>query len=132
MMNDAWNATPEELRSWAYDAGAMWPTEDWELAVTRDDMSTLILQFATDLACPSRNFFLRCLYLLVGDAVRSNVVAHQREVVLNLLARVSGDCPPDVTRWAERSRALVSGPSDAVDYDLWCAGGYALAERDSD
>lgn len=131
-MNDAWNATPEELRRWAYDAGAMWPTEDWELAVTCDDRSTLILQFATDPACPSRNFFLRCLYLLVGDAVRSNFVAHQREVVLNLLARVSGDCPPDVTRWAERSRVLVSGPSDAVDYDLWCAGGYALAERDSD
>ena len=132
VMNDEWNPTPDELRTWAYDAGATWPNEDWDLAVTRDDRSAAILQFATDLACPSRNFFLRCLYLLVGDAVRSNVAIHRREVVLDLLARIPDECPPDVARWAERSRTLLSGPSDAVDYDLWCAGGYALAERDND
>jgi len=128
-VKDEWNATLEELRAWAYEPGAMWPTEDWDLAVTRDDRSTLILQFATDAACPSRNFFLGCLYLLVGDAVRSNFVAHQREVVRDLLARVPADCPADVALWAERANVLVSGPADAVDYDLWCDGGYARAER---
>jgi hypothetical protein len=130
-VKDEWNPTPEELCAWAYQADAMWPTEDWDLAVADDDRSTLVLRLATDVACPSRNFFLRCLYLLVGDAVRSGFVAHRRESVLGLLAQVPADCPPDVTRWANRSRELMAGPSSRVDYVLWCEGGYSRTERDA-
>lgn len=128
-MKDEWNPTAEELNAWAYEARAMAPTEDWDLAVTDDDRCELILRLAADPACPSRNFFLRCLYLFVGDAVRSGFVAHRREIVLELLARVRADCPPDVIRWADRSRELVVGPSSAVDDALWCDGGYSCAEQ---
>jgi hypothetical protein len=132
VVKDEWNPTAEELSAWAFEAGAMWPTEDWDLAVTTDDRSALILRLATDPTCPTRNFFLRCLYLLVGDAVRSDFVAHRREIVLELLARVPADCPPDVLRWANRAQELVAGPPDAVDHSLWCDGGYSRAERDAD
>jgi hypothetical protein len=137
MMIDEWNPTDDELCAWAYEPDAMWPTEDWDLAVTTDDRSALLLRLAMDRGCPSRNFFLRCLYLFVGDAARTAFVAHRRETVVDLLASVPPQCPPDVARWAARSRELINGPVSAVasavasaaDRELWCAGGYSDAER---
>jgi hypothetical protein len=128
---DPWNPTVEELRAWAYKDDAMWPGEDWDLAVTSEDRAELILQLAMDPACPSRDFFLRCLYLLVGDAVRTSFVVHSRQAVIDLLNRVPADCPPDIGRWVARARELIQGPPEAVDRDLWCDGGYARAEHGS-
>ena len=128
-IEDEWNPTPAEVRAWAYEPFALSPTEDWHIAVTTDERSGLILRLACDLSCPSRNFFLGCLYLFVGDAVRSGFLVRRREAVVDLLAQVPSDSPPDVKRWVGRATALLAGPSDAVDYELWCAGGYARAER---
>jgi len=62
VVKDESNPTAEELSAWAFEAGAMWPTEDWDLEVTRDERGAVILRLAVDPSCPSRNFFLRCLY----------------------------------------------------------------------
>jgi hypothetical protein len=123
MLEDGWNITQADLRAWAYRPDAMCPIEDWDLAVTTDANSELLLEFAADSACPSRNFFLRCLYLLVGDAVRSAFRAHRRDVVERLISQV-GDQSPSIIQWAERARTLLDAPPTAVDYALWCEGGY--------
>jgi len=128
MMEDPWNATEEDLRAWAYSPGALYPIEDWDLAVTADSNAELLLEFASDPACPSREFFLRCLYLLVGDAVRSRFIAHARGAVENLLAQVGEKSLPTVIQWAVRSRSLLDAPPSAVDYATWCDGGLVRGE----
>lgn len=127
-MQDPWNPTSAEITAWAYDPDSMWPEQDWDLAVTSDHNSDLLLQLASDPACPQREFFLRCLYLFVGDAVRTGFVAHGREDVVELLDSVPAACTPGISRWVERSRELLDAGPGAVDYALWCDGGYSQAE----
>ena len=71
---DAVNPTDEEIARWAYIEGADYPPEmpqDWDLCVTQPRRADLLMQLACDERCPNRRFFFSCLYLLVGDAVRS-------------------------------------------------------------
>jgi hypothetical protein len=131
-MQDPWNPTSAEITAWAYDPTSMWPEQDWDLAVTSDQNTDLLLQLASDAACPKRDFFLRCLYLFVGDAVRSGFVAHRHEVVVELLENVPVACTPEISRWLARSQKLLDASRGAVDYTLWCEGGYARAELPGD
>lgn len=62
--------TREEITAWAYDVSAMWPFEDFDVCLPGQCSVSLLLELAMDLACPKRNFFLSCLYIYVGDAVR--------------------------------------------------------------
>ena len=60
--------TDDELRQWARSDGP-WPVQDFDLIVAEAERLSLLLELASS---PQREFFLRCLYLVVGDAVRSN------------------------------------------------------------
>jgi hypothetical protein len=68
-MNDPWNPTDDEIIHWAYDAESL-HEQDWDLAITEISRASLFMRLAADASCPTRQFFLQCLYLLVGDAVR--------------------------------------------------------------
>ena len=128
-MQDPWNPTSAELMAWAYDRNSTWPEQDWDLAVTSDHNGQLLLQLALDTTCPKREFFLRCLYLFVGDAVRSGFVAHRRDAVVELLNSVPSGPTPEISRWLARSQDLIDADRSAVDYTLWCDGGYSRAEQ---
>lgn len=47
------------------------PEQDWDIIATPLDFGFLFLTLAADRQCPHRRFFLGCLYLLVGDTVRT-------------------------------------------------------------
>jgi hypothetical protein len=128
-MDDPWNATPEEIELWARTPDAAWPTEDWDLAVATEDNAHLALRLASDVSCPARFFFLRCLYLFVGDAVRTEFHAHSRRFINALLSAIPDASPPYITRWAQRSRELLLTNATRIDYSLWCDGGLARAEQ---
>ena len=68
---DPWNPTSAEVRAWAYTPGAMYPCEDWDLSLSWIGHERDYLEFASDSACPNREFFLHVLYLMVGDVVRT-------------------------------------------------------------
>lgn len=129
-MKDPWNATHTEIEAWARQPNADWPTEDWDLAVTRHDTMDLVFRLASDTSCPSRYFFLGSLYLFIGDAFRTQFRAYSQSDVDELLAKVSADSPAYITRWAERTRALLAGDG-GYSYDQWCDGGLAREERDA-
>ena len=69
MVHDPWNPMPDEVREWAYDAEALAPCEDWDLALSWAQHERAYLELASDEACPKRRYFLAVLYLMVGDAV---------------------------------------------------------------
>jgi hypothetical protein len=80
-----------------------------------------LLELAADDACPKRQDFLNCLYLLVGDAVMTEGVGTSYEEVEILLELATKEANPHITTWVKRSRHLLSHP-DEFDYDLWCSG----------
>lgn len=121
---DPWNPQPEEIRAWAYDPNAEEPTQDFDLALSWSRHEKAYLDLASDPACPTRRYFLRVLYLIVGDAVRTGHRSVPEPVVRGFVERGGAYDHPDIRRWQERSRELMADP-DRFDYQLWCAGGYA-------
>ena len=141
---DDWNPTAAEIRAWAY-SDAYAPDQDWELAL--GDHPTLLVELVDDPGVPAgkRNFFLRALYVLVGDSVVrltkagelsfleggpvqgwfkkvDEETAHrmaEEEIasLMPILEATSGRCEP-LQRWADRSRRLIEGET-AHTYEDW-------------
>jgi hypothetical protein len=122
-MKDPWNPTAEEIVQWAYEPDSLAPVQDWNLAVTHDSSCVpLLVQLAADDTCPKRRFFLDCIYLFIGDAVRSSGLSHDLEQVRKLLDGAAQHHSPCITLWVARSRKLIEHPEE-FDYPAWCDGG---------
>jgi hypothetical protein len=123
-MNDPWNPLPDEIREWAYTDGALEPCQDWDLALSRGGYEKPPLECAADARCPNRAYFLSVLYLVVGDALRTDFRAMARPIVEAFIQRGDEYRHPDIRLWQQRSRHLMKHP-EKFDYRLWCAGGLA-------
>jgi hypothetical protein len=126
-VNDPFNPTESELVDWAYDPEAVVPCQDWEVMVTDLDRGELFLRLCADPECPNRIFFLRCLYLLVGDAVRFCADPRELEPLRRLFERAAQLEEPRLKRWVDRSLDLIAHP-DTFDYPRWCEGRWAEEE----
>jgi hypothetical protein len=127
MMKDPYKPTVEEIVAWAHEPGALCPVEDWDLIITNLDVAPLFLRLASDPDCPNRRFLLNCLYLLVGDAVRPGQVPPDLPRISGLLASAESSGDSSITRWVDRSCALLAQP-EAFDYAAWCGGGLAFGD----
>jgi hypothetical protein len=127
---DPWNPTADEVRAWAYDANAT-HEQDWELAVIRSGYDELLIELAADLSCPKAGFFLACLYLLVGDSVRSKGGSQSGLDLPALFERAESTADPELRLWVVRSRDLIRSP-EKFDYDRWCCGGILLEGMEDD
>jgi hypothetical protein len=83
--------------------------------------------FVADRKCPNRHFFLGCLYLLAGDAVRTGFRTMSKESLIALTGEAVSAREAWVSTWAARTRALVRSPG-TFDYGDWCEPG-GLARR---
>ena len=112
----------DDLRQWAR-SGLPAPVEDFDLMVASDHRAPLLVELASS---PAREFVLRCLYLIVGDAVRSDFNTSSRAQVEAMLADAEGaaSTDPGIGRWIAESRVLLQHP-ERFDYELWCDGGLA-------
>lgn len=117
----------EKLKEWAYDQYAEEPTQDFDLTVIALNINNMIVEFASDSACPKQEFFLSCLYLIVGDAVMTEGKGdHTLQAVQELLKQCQHIKIPEIQRWITDSEHLLLNP-DEFEYDAWCAGGLAAA-----
>jgi hypothetical protein len=123
-MDNPWNPSAEEVRAWARDPEAVEPVEDWQLALSDARHDALYLELAADDSCAAQRYLLGVLYLIVGDAVRTDFRSAARDDVEALLVRANAYQHPEVRVWQRRSRDLLAGRL-AFDYDSWCAGGLA-------
>lgn len=126
LVHNPWNPTTDEVRVWAYDANALAPCQDWDLALCWVQHERAYLELASDESCPKRRYFLAVLYLMVGDAVRTDYRNRPRPIIDSLIARGDAYEHPDIRLWQERSRNLLED-STLFDYEKWCAGGFARA-----
>jgi len=119
-----YEALASELRAWAFDAGADWPEQDFDLMVVNLEHHPLIIELAGVDVCPKRRFFLRCAYLIVGDAVRTGYKTSSEDEIMVLLDMARGNGHADLLTFVKHSQQLMAEPS-GFDYDLWCDGGLA-------
>lgn len=119
-----------DVIAWAYSQGSPWgPIEDWDLILAHTLDGELLMRLASDPHCLKRDFFLHCLYILVGDTVRilrgSAPLPPSLEL---LLAQATTSRDAAIDTWRERSRDLIAHP-ETFDYDFWCRGGFARSEE---
>jgi hypothetical protein len=75
---------------------------------------------------PKRPFFFRRLYLVVGDAVRTDFHTASRSGLEDALTRAGNTARVDaaLAKWVRDSRELIAHP-ERFDYSAWCDGGLA-------
>jgi hypothetical protein len=122
-MRDPYNPIEEDIRAWASNSDSIEPEQDWDLMLANIDRTDLYLELASDDGCPNADYFLSVLYLIVGDAVRTEFKTKNREEIEDLLNKAkktySKNC---IHLWIQRSIELIKQP-ESFDYDDWCAGG---------
>ncbi len=124
---DAVNPTDEEIQRWAYIPDAHYPPEisqDWDLCVADPGRADLLESLASDLGCPNRKFFLSCLYLLIGDAVRSKGATWSLREASVWLPRDRFAARDDIAVFLQRAKQVIVNPKE-FDYNKWCWGGHA-------
>lgn len=121
---DPWNPSADELRRWAYAEKAIAPCQDFELAVEHSGHEHVVFECAADDNCPAQTFMLGVLYLIVGDAVRSQMPAGAAPLIEAFIQRGDDYRSPLIRLWQTRSRDLLRDPS-TFDYHQWCEGGLA-------
>jgi hypothetical protein len=109
-MHDPWNPSADEIRTWAYDAAAQEPCEDFGLALKWTRHEKALLECASDDDCPKQDFFLGVLYLIVGDALRSNYSSTNRPILEGFINRGDEYRHPAIQIWQQRSRDLIKFP----------------------
>lgn len=119
-----------DVIAWAYSPENPWgPIEDWDLILAHTPERELLVQLASDPHCPKRDFFLHCLYILVGDYVRVLQGGMWTPPSLgHLLIQEATNEDPAICTWSQRSRDLIAHP-ETFDYDFWCNGGFARSKE---
>jgi hypothetical protein len=117
------DATEEDIGKWARDPEGLCE-QDWDIAFTGIGHEPLFIELAADENCPKREFFLCCLYLLVGDAVRTQGHTTPYSHLEELFVRADATTKPWLVEWVKQSRDLIANPG-RFRYDLWCDGGLA-------
>lgn len=126
-MRAPYNPSADDITHWASDPAATEPAQDWDLILSHFPYETLYMRLASTKDCPKQDYFLSLLYLIVGDAVRTEYRTRSREDVERLLAEAELRFPAyPVHTWVQRSRALIAG-EQPFSYEDWCAG--VLARR---
>lgn len=121
-MKDTWNPTSDEIRDWASDSASLEPEQDWDLCLSHLPYDKLYVEFAADSGCPKQDYFLRLLYLIVGNAVRSSFAAESKGRIKSLLHLARSQSGQALFLFSQRSEELLAEP-ESFEYDDWCAGG---------
>jgi hypothetical protein len=121
MFSDPWNPSSAEVRAWAYTPGAIEPCQDWDLSLSWAGHERDYLKFAGDSACPNSDYFLRVLYLMVGDAVRNGYRTVPEPIVLGFVDLADGSPDQRIRLWRTRALRLLKHPEE-FQYEAWCGG----------
>lgn len=128
-MRDPINPMRDEIREWAYMAGAMEPEQDWDLHLANLREFDLYVELASDDSCPAWDYFQRVLYLIVGDAVRTGFKTETEDSIRDLLKLTEKFPKYRFHLFRQRSFELLEHP-ESFDYDDWCAGMFVAKDLD--
>jgi hypothetical protein len=112
-MKDVYNPDTEDLLEWLNSGYSKWPASDWDDYVMNGKNDVMVFNFANDLQCRERDFFVHALYYLIGDYWNSkNRSEKKRERIDRLISMVATDSHSDIQHWKDRSVKLLAGEMD--------------------
>lgn len=118
----------ENIQSWAKkDRDTEWPHQDWSMELACSEHANLILSLTSE-DCPQSDFFVSCLYILVGWCVATNGASISRAKIDELLLEGEKSSNKNVLHWVDRSRAFLKNP-EQYDRSTWMEGGWALDDE---
>jgi hypothetical protein len=120
---DPFNPTQKEIMEWAYEEDVLEPEQDFDIYITNSENSNLLFDLATDKNCPSKNYFVKCLYLFVGNHIRTKGKSSTVQEIESILNKGSNSTDNIIQEWIIRTRDILIHPEN-FSYDLWCDGGY--------
>lgn len=123
-MKDIYNPTNEEIRQWAYEADAAYPTQDWDIIVFHDvseeddDFNRLILELASDPDCPSQHLFLGYLELMTHNFVGIKKGCREKKLakITMLIEMAEKSTIPEVLEWAQKAKKGIEDKSFSYKY----------------
>jgi hypothetical protein len=130
-MRDPANPIRDEIKAWAFNEGAIEPMQDWDLMLASQREYDLYGELAADDACPNRDYFLRLLYLIVGDAVRTNYRTESLDSVRQLLKHTTTHPKYRFHLLRSRAEKLIREP-ETFSYDDWCGGALVTQDIEAD
>ncbi len=130
-VKDRINPTHDEIQAWARTPGALYPMEDWDLVIARDENAEVFYRLATDPSCVNRDAMLNLLYVWAGQTIRAGSNQASAALLRRLIALAAGGRDDDVRVWSNRAeRTLDGGGPDPraggsnEDYAFWFLGGW--------
>ena len=115
MIKNIYEPNNEDVLFWLAH-NEKWPDPDWDLYVVNGKNDDLVFQLANDNACPEQEFFLHCLYYIVGEVYISNDMEKYQERIDNLFNKKA--LLPSVVHWKEKAALLLAGKI-TFDSDFW-------------
>jgi hypothetical protein len=107
------NPTKEEINTWAYEVDSFAPEQDFNLICAEDEYIDLVLELAADKSCPKNIFFLQCLYIYVGDKVKSGLTV--KNELLEKAKKIDNEL---IQKWLIRAAELINNPT-LYNYTDW-------------
>ncbi|QDT78046.1 hypothetical protein Mal35_14770 [Gimesia maris] len=121
-------STLENIQVWAEKApDTEWPHQDWDMEMASSEHADLILSLTSE-NCSQSDFFVSCLYILVGSCVASSGASISRTKIDELLLEGEKSSNKNVLHWVNRSRAFLKNPEE-YDRSTWIKGGWALDDE---
>ena len=113
--------SPEQLRDWAYHPELYCGTgQAFQLAAADIRFADVLRDCASDAACPNQVFLLRCLYLIAGNAIRSDFNGTSRMEIIRLTRQAEKRGAEPLLEFVWRTREVLDDTS-GFDFDRWCS-----------
>ena len=106
------NPTEAELRTWAAEAGADEPSQDWDMILSwgmERGRLRVIIDLAADTSLPNHWFFLLTLYSWVEHVAGCPNYSIMRPAYAEWLDVARGVRDPAVKRWRHAAREIFQG-----------------------
>lgn len=101
MIKNIYDPDNEDILSWLNN-NEKWPASDWDYYVMNGKNDDLVYNFANDIKCSKKEFFIHCLYYFVGDIYNSNNIQKYSLRIKNLLEKDDKNMLPQVKEWKKR------------------------------
>lgn len=104
---DIYNPDNVDILTWLNEVTDKWPASDWDYYVMNGNNDELIFNFANDLNCRKRDFFIHSLYYLVGSYFNESIKnENKRSRISKLINKVNNNTSIEVRKWKQETLDL--------------------------
>lgn len=113
MIQNIYEPDNKDVLKWINNESFKWPASDWDYYVMNGKNDELVFNLANDRNCTKRNFFIQCLYYLVGEYFNNKASDPQKKLRIDhLLNMVDVSSSEEVIKWKQRTLSLLTGNLD--------------------